>query len=293
MVAVLTAAVAVIGVTISVALVRTGRRAATGDRLRRLGPRARWRLPSRQRAWAVHALADAAIDLEPEAACELWLAGIGSTALFSAALSASLVVPAALATTIAGPALLHVARRRARRQFVAAVPPALEQVAAALRGGASLDEALAHVADGRGPLAADLKIVGNRATLGTGLAASLTAWPDERPVPAVRSAAGALALAASVGGRAADAIDGLASSLRERSGAAAEARSLSAQARLSATVVGVAPVAYLAFSAVVDPESVEVLVATGTGRVCLALGLALDGLAVVCMRRIVRDDDGG
>jgi Flp pilus assembly protein TadB len=63
---------------------------------------------------------------------------------------------------------------------------------------------------------------------------------------------------------------------------------LSAQTRLSAVVVGAAPLGYLAFSALVDPRSLGVLVGTGVGRVCLVVGLALEGLAALWMRRIVR-----
>ena len=95
----------------------------------------------------------------------------------------------------------------------------------------------------------------------------------------MRAAAGALAVANTIGGRAADAIDGLASSLRHRLDASAEARALSAQSRLSAVVVGAAPIGYLAFSSLIDPGSVTALVGTGVGRVCLVLGLALEGLA--------------
>ncbi len=57
---------------------------------------------------------------------------------------------------------------------------------------------------------------------------------------------------------------------------------------LSAGVVGVAPLGYLAFSALVDPHSVTVLVATGVGRVCLVVGLGLEALAALWIRRIVR-----
>ena len=289
----LTAAVAIVGTLASAALVRTGHRAAAGEQVRRLGPQVRWRLPARVRGWAVGALEDAAIDIEPEAACELWFACLGACALFAGGLSSALVLPVTVVAIVAAPVGLHLARRRARRRFVAAVPGLLEQVAAALRGGASLAEAIDGCAQDVSPLAADLRRVGARAGLGVSLAESLAVWPVERPLPSVRAASGALALAAAVGGRAADAIDGLAVSLRERLGAVAEARSLSAQARLSAIVVGAAPVAYLAFSAVIDPSSVAVLVEGGTGRTCLVLGLVLDAAAVAWMRRIVRDDETG
>jgi Flp pilus assembly protein TadB len=67
----------------------------------------------------------------------------------------------------------------------------------------------------------------------------------------------------------------------------AEARALSAQARLSALVVGAAPLGYLAFSALVDPAAVTALVDTGVGRVCLLLGLGLEALAGLWIRRIL------
>ena len=53
------------------------------------------------------------------------------------------------------------------------------------------------------------------------------------------------------------AIDGLAASFRHRLDAVAEAHSHSAQARLSAIVVGAAPIVYLVFSALVDPAAVS------------------------------------
>jgi tight adherence protein B len=126
-----------------------------------------------------------------------------------------------------------------------------------------------------------------RTQLGLPLADALGAWPTDHDVPGVRASAGALAVAAAMGGRAAGAIDGLAASLRHRLDAAAEARALSSQARLSAVVVGAAPLGFLAFSSLVDPRAVTVLVATGVGRFCLLLGLSLEALATIWIRRIV------
>ena len=47
------------------------------------------------------------------------------------------------------------------------------------------------------------------------------------------------------------------------------------------------PLAYLVFSALVDPGSVGLLVGTGTGRVCLVVGLLLEAVAALWMRRIL------
>jgi tight adherence protein B len=248
-------------------------------------------LAARPRAWLVRALEDAALELEPEGACELWLASTVALTIVTLAIVPALAPLMALSALAAGPVGLRIARGRMRQRFVAALPGSLEQVAAGLRGGATVSEMLGILADAGGPLASDLRRVRARATLGLGLPDALASWPAERDVPAVRAVGGALAVATSVGGPAAGALDGLAASLRERLGAIAEARALSAQARLSAIVVGAAPGAYLAFSALVDPNSVRLLIGNDTGRVCLVLGLAFEALALVWMRHIVRAEN--
>jgi tight adherence protein B len=283
----LTLVVAAVGPLAVVPLVTAARRAATAERVRSLGRTTRWRLPSRLRPRLERALTDADIALEPESATELWAGALAAAGVIAAALSPGLLPPALLLVLVGGPACLWVLGTRARRRYAADLPLALEQIAAHLRGGGTVAHGVSALADGDGPLASDLRRVRTRADLGVGLADALAAWPAERDLPDVRAVAGALAVAESLGGRSAHALDGLAKSLRDRLGAAAEARSLSAQARLSAVVVGASPLVYLVFSALVDPASVGQLVGTGFGRVCLVLGLALEAAAALWMRHIL------
>ena len=143
--------------------------------------------------------------------------------LLAAALAPVLAVPAVLAVGAAGPVALVFARSRRERAFVAGLPAALEQVAAELRGGGTVAAAVDRLAAGRGAVSADLRRVHVRTQLGLPLADALAGWPADHDAPGVRAAAGALAVATTMGGRAADAIDGLASSLRHRLDAVAEA----------------------------------------------------------------------
>jgi tight adherence protein B len=245
-------------------------------------------VPERVRARLVVALRDADLTWSPEEAVERWAIAIVAVALLAAALSPVLAVPGVVAVVATGPIALAFARSRRERAFTAGLPGALEQVAAELRGGGTVAAAVDRLAAGAGAVAADLERVRVRTRLGLPLADALAGWPDEHDAPGVRAAAGALAVATSMGGRAAEAIDGLASSLRHRLDAIAEARSLSAQARLSAVVVGAAPLGYLAFSALIDPAAVTALIDTGVGRVCLVVGLGLEALAGLWIRRILR-----
>jgi tight adherence protein B len=275
------------GALFSSVIARAAGRVPARDRARGLAVRPRRRLPARPRRWLVRHLEDAGLAIEPEAACELAGAVAGAAGILAFAVSPALAFPVALATLAAGPVALRLSRERAVRRYAAALPGALEQAASELRGGGTVAGAVATIARSGGPLAADLRRVQARTDLGVGLADALAVWPEERGVDGVRAAAGALAVAAALGGRAAGAIDGLAQSLRDRLGAAAEAGALSAQARLSAVVVGAAPIAYLAFSTAVDPGSTAPLVTTTPGRVCLALGIGCEMLGALWMRRIV------
>ena len=286
--AVLTLVVGVVGPIGAAALVSAAQRANATERARRLGARERWRLPARVRERLSLALLEADVALEPEAAVELWAATTAAAGLLTATVAPGLAVPALVAALGSGPALLRLARGRRRRRLLAALPGAVEEIAAGLRGGGIVRDGVARLAAGDGPLAPELRRVCARADLGLGFGDALAAWPRESGVPDVGAVAGALAVAVTVGGRSAAALDGLAASLRDRLGAIAEARSLSAQARLSAVVVGSAPLAYLLFSALVDPNTVAVLVGTGVGRVCLVVGLGAEALAGLWMRRIVQ-----
>jgi tight adherence protein B len=182
--------------------------------------------------------------------------------------------------------------RRREAEVEAALPDLLERVASDLRAGAAPLVALREAAGGAhlpATVAADLAVVVARAEDG-GLGSALATWVEERPLPVVAAVAAALEVAVGAGGPAAPALDGLAAGLRDRHDAAAEAAALSAQGRLSAIVVGAAPVVSLALSLLADRRVAPTLIATGRGRTCLVGGVALEALAAVWMRRIVRCD---
>jgi tight adherence protein B len=226
----------------------------------------------------------------PEDAASTWGACVAAAAIVASALSPSLVVAVLIGAAVVPLAAYRALVAQVDRRLAVAMPGALETVAAELRGGASVMEAVTRVAESPSAVAPELRRVVARTEVGLTFVASLTAWSRDRDRPEVQAAAGALAVAATLGGRAAAAIDGLAASLRHRLDAVADAQSLSSQARLSALVVGAAPLGYLAFSALVDPGAVDVLLTTGVGRVCLVVGLGLEALSAWWIRHIVASE---
>lgn len=180
--------------------------------------------------------------------------------------------------------------RRRQAELAAGLADLLERVAGELRAGGSPLAAMAGAANGPdlpAVLVADVASLVERAG-DRGLESVLASWAAERPVPAVASVAAALTVASGTGGPAASALDGLANGLRDRQDAAAEIAALSAQARMSAIVVGAAPLLSLALSILADPRVGSTLVGTGPGFSCLMAGVTLEAMAALWMRRIVR-----
>lgn len=178
--------------------------------------------------------------------------------------------------------------RRIRREQ-RAVAEALDAIAVELRGGAAVSSATIAVAKHGAADVAELlaePVVAVEA--GVPFVTALAEWGGAEGSEARAVVGGGLAVAAASGGRAAGALEHLAAGVRERVALEDEIRALSTQARVSAWVVGAAPVAYLAFSATVDPSTVGRLLANPIARLAVAAGLLLDGLAVVWMRAIVR-----
>jgi tight adherence protein B len=281
--------IAIGGAVLSAALARYARRVEVTDRTRALGTGAS-RIPGFVGDRIEAALV--AADLVPDvgAALQIWLLGALAVGCLAGGLDLVFAPLAVASVIVGGPIGLYAARARGPRRCAAELPVALELVASELRTGGTVMGALGALGSGEGPLTAEFARINRRCALGAPLDRALAAWAGERSDPGVSSAAGALVVAATTGGRAAEALDGLASSLRDRSEIAAEARALSAQARLSAIVVGSLPLAYLAACAVLDPRQVGLLTRTPFGLTCLVVGLTLEALAALWIRVLLRQE---
>lgn len=169
------------------------------------------------------------------------------------------------------------------------LPAALEGIARSLRAGASIQQALGEAARRSvPPLADDLAAVDRRLESGVPLDEALVAWSASRSVVGVRLSVAALRLSSRLGGSGARAVDRLARSLRDRRAVQRELGVLAAQAKLSASVIVVAPLVFGVLGAAVDGRAAAFLFTTPVGLGCLVSAVALDAVAAVWMGRIVR-----
>ena len=256
------------------------------------GPRLRPPLPAPPPRVAA-ALVEADLPVPATLAWSGWLAVIAICSTAALAAGGPGLAAVAVVALLAGPLLLVRTRRgQAGARLEQALPGALEAVARSLRSGASLRQAVEEAgADARGGgrgLAAELSRAAAEAAHGASLVSALEAVALRRPLPGVRLGVAALCLGAETGGAQARAVDGVAATVRERQAVAAELRALSSQARISALVIGLAPVGFGAFAAATDPRTAQFMLHTPAGLVLLVAGLALDAVGWLWMQHLAK-----
>jgi tight adherence protein B len=220
-----------------------------------------------------------------------WLCGLASVLVVSGVVAGPLGAVAGFGVVVAATmVVLRSPDRRSDALVQRELPTVLEAAARSLRAGGSVRTALADAAiSAPAPLADDLDRVVHAAARGLPLRDVIDEWPARRSLPGVRLAAAALAMGVDTGTGLARTLDGVAATLHERAAIEREVRMLATQARYSAGVLIVAPVAFLGLVAVLDPATVDFLVGTPLGLACLGGGLALDAAAGWWMTRICRE----
>ena len=213
-------------------------------------------------------------------------AAAAAVAVLATALAARVPVGRA---PIGGPARCRsfsVARaRRTAEPAAGQVADWCDLVARSLRSGSSLTAAVVAGAAAESPMANIVAPVAQRVTRGDSLIVALDA-ADVDPVSAAGLAFTVLRSCARFGGPAAAPLQRAAAALRARDAVAAEQQAQSAQARLSARVLTLVPIALLALLATTD-DKVRAVLTTPAGLAVVVLGGVLNAAGAMWMRRII------
>lgn len=177
-------------------------------------------------------------------------------------------------------------RRRRRRSDRSSLPLVLELLARELRAGATVPLALRAVAADE-PAASSLLPVVERVERGARVGDELDRRAADLGSADAELARSVLRLGLRTGAALADSLDRVAATIRDRIELDDELRALTAQSRASASILAVAPAAFLLVIGLADPSMVAPLVTTPIGWMCLTAGVGLDGLGFWWMRRLV------
>lgn len=175
---------------------------------------------------------------------------------------------------------------RARRREIAALPSIMHGLARELRAGRSLRQSLPLVARAA-PDHAGIDQLIARLDAGVGVVEAVQRWSDRLDHRDAGVLQAVLATGATTGAAMAASLDRAADGLLDRIELRREIRALTAQARMSALVLSVSPVIFLAMMVAIDPGILTPLFTTSVGRVCVVVGVTLDALGWWWMHRLI------
>jgi tight adherence protein B len=203
---------------------------------------------------------------------------------------------ARLPGTVVGLAVAIGVRSGRERRALRIVPTVAQErtadaiggLSAAVRAGASLPQALRYAADEAGePIRSELNGVVGDLNTGMPLEAALATWGERSGSPDTHLVVGALRLHHRSGGDLPSVLDQVAETIRERIAIARETRSLTAQARLSAWILGLLPIGFFAFLVLTARRDIGAALTTPIGIASVVAGLVLEGLAFLWIRSLL------
>lgn len=151
----------------------------------------------------------------------------------------------------------------------------------------SLDQAAQQL---RPPLSNELLRVIHETDVGATVEESLTALADRVESYDLDMTVTAILVQRTVGGNLAEVLDNVGQTIRERVRIQGEINTLTAQKKLSGIVIGVLPLALALLFFALDPEYMSTLFTNSAGRILLAIGVGLDVLGLLMIRRILMVD---
>ena len=181
-------------------------------------------------------------------------------------------------------------RRKSRRirQFVSAMPDAVELISRALRAGHGLASGLRLVAEEmKGPVADEFSRVFEEQNLGIPIELALRNMADRIPVMDVRFFVIAVIIQRATGGDLAEVLDKIGRLIRQRFELHGHVKALTAEGRLSGVVLLAMPPALLAFLATVNFDYINVLFSTPIGTKLLTVTSVLQVLGAWSIKKIV------
>ena len=170
---------------------------------------------------------------------------------------------------------------------------ALGLIANSLRSGFGLLQSIDLAAEQlQHPLATEFKRTINDINVGASFEDALLALNDRIRSKDLDIVVTAVLIQRTVGGNLAEVLDTVAHTMRERSRLKGEIRTLTAQQRMSGFVVGGLPVAIMGvlfgMGTLTGQNYMEALFTTNPGRIALLVAVALEGMGMMVIQRIVK-----
>jgi tight adherence protein B len=235
------------------------------------------------------ALEQADLPLRPAEVLFFWGAALFIAAIFGALVggfSVALLLTAGVAVV---PAVYVLQKRHKRlKAFAESLPDTMQLLAGSLRAGFSLVQAVGAVAhEAAEPTASQLQLAFNENRLGRPIEDALDDVATRMQSPDLAWVVLAVRIQREVGGNLAELLDTVADTIAQRERVRREIRTLTAEGRLSAAVIGVLPFAVAAVLLVVNPDYLKPLVEEPIGVLMVVAALVLNITGFAWLRKVL------
>lgn len=202
----------------------------------------------------------------------------------------SVIVSVALSLLFGGAPFgyLYVVSKRRMEQFLEQLPDALDLMTRALRAGHAFGGALHAVAtEMPDPVAKEFGKTFDELNLGVDMKSSLEHLIERVPLLDLRLCVTAILIHHEIGGNLTDILGNVSNVIRERFRILGQVKVYTAQGRLTGWIIGLLPFVIALFMYMFSPEYLEVLVTHPWGQMLLAVGLVLELIGLLMIRKII------
>jgi tight adherence protein B len=217
--------------------------------------------------------------------------GLGAFLLAGVALGSVIAMILALISGMAAPVGYLTFRRNKRETaLVSQLPDAVDMISRGLRAGQGLDAALQEVARSfPAPVGTELKRIYEEMTMGMSFESAVRGFEMRfHRVTDVRMLCAALLIQRETGGNLTTILDNIAHTIRERFTFFRQVRALSAEGRLSATILGSLPILFCIIIWIVRPEHIRLLFTDPAGKKLIMLVIVLELAGFLVMFRLAK-----
>lgn len=217
------------------------------------------------------------------------LAGLGAAAVLGHVVLGPAGVALGPATLLSAERLQGAMRARAARaRRDEQLADVIGAITSAVRSGMSVSQAFAYAAqESEEPITSELERLVRDVSMGVPMSQAADDLAARLDTEDARLLVSVLELNRRSGGDLTAVLDQVGATIRERVAATREVRALTAQARLSGLVLGLLPFGFFGFLWLTSRNDMQAALGTPAGAASVCLGLLLEGLAFVWIRRLL------
>ncbi len=167
------------------------------------------------------------------------------------------------------------------------LPELLELLAAGLRAGFSLTQALQHCAGQMAdPLGPSLQLVNAEMMMGLDVSQALNRWHERLGSMDAEMVVSAILIQREVGGNLAELLDNISRLMRDRQDAQMEMKTLTAQGRMEGVIISLLPVVLGVIISLMNPHYMDPLFDTQPGRIALGAASVMGLMGIFLIQKI-------